>query len=183
MDANRPAPLPAPPMRSPERWLAVLRIAVGLWFAKSIVTKLSITLAWGVLPVPTASDRWIHVMPLLVAKYAEGNPVGFFRDFLEHTVVPHGYLFAQLTAFGEAAVGLGLVSGCLTALAAGLGLVLVLNYGLAVQWQSSAQQGFHYLLITTLVVVLATRAGRTWGLDGWARAQRPGSWLARVPLG
>src|SRR6266702_1686904 len=92
-------------------------------------------------------------------------------------------VFAQLTAFGEVAVGLGLVLGCLTTLASGIGLVLVLNYGLAVQWQGSAQQGFHYMLITSLVVVLATRAGRTWGLDGWARARRPGSWLARVPLG
>lgn len=173
----------APAMRSPERWLAILRIAVGLWFAKAVVTKLSVTLAWGFLPVPTASDRWLHAMPSLVAKYAEGNPIGFFKDFLLHTVVPHSTLFAQLTAFGEAAVGLGLVFGCLTVLASGIGLVLVAHYALAVQWQGSAQQGFHYLLIASLVVLLATRAGRTWGLDGWARARRPGSWLARVPLG
>jgi thiosulfate dehydrogenase (quinone) large subunit len=172
-----------PAMRHPERWLAVLRIAVGLWFAKALFTKVSVALAWGFLPVPTASDRWLHVMPTLVAKYAEGNPVGFFKDFLLGTVVPHSSVFAQLTAFGEIAVGLGLVFGCLTALASGIGLVLVVNYGLAVQWQSSAQQGFHYLLITSLVVILATRAGRTWGVDGWARSHRPGSWLARVPLG
>jgi thiosulfate dehydrogenase [quinone] large subunit len=170
-------------MRYPERWLAVLRIALGVWFAKALFTKLSITLLAGVLPVPAASDRWIRLMPTLVTKYADGNPVGFFRDFLQHTVVQHSYLFAQLTAFGEAAVGVGLVLGCLTVLASAVGLVLVLNYGLAVQWQGSAQQGFHYMLITSLVVVLATRAGRTWGLDGWARARRPGSWLARVPLG
>src|SRR5437667_11133257 len=71
-----------PAMRSPDRWLAGLRIAVGVWFAKAIFTKLSVTLAWGFLPVPTASDRWQHVMPILVTKYAEGNPIGFFREFL-----------------------------------------------------------------------------------------------------
>jgi uncharacterized membrane protein YphA (DoxX/SURF4 family) len=174
---------PVPVMRVPERWLAVLRIAVGVWFAKAIFTKLSIMLAWGFLPIPTASDRWMHVMPTLVGKYAEGNPVGFFREFLQNTVVTHAQLFAQLTAFGEAAAGLGLVFGCLTTLASAIGLVLVVNYGLAVQWQSSAQQGFHYMLITTLVVILATRAGRMWGVDGWVRAHRPGSWLARLPLG
>src|SRR5207237_3528954 len=174
-----------PPLsiRSPERWLAALRIAVGIWFAKAIFTKLSMTLAWGFLPLPTASDRWIHVMPLLVTKYAEGNPVGFFREFLQATVGSHGTLFAQLTAFGEAAVGLGLVFGCLTTLASAIGLFLVVNYGLAVQWQGSSQQGFHYMLITTLVVLLAVRAGRTWGVDGWVRAHRPGWWLARVPPG
>jgi uncharacterized membrane protein YphA (DoxX/SURF4 family) len=172
-----------PAMRSPARWLAVLRIAVGLWFAKAIFTKLSVTLAWGFLPVPTASDRWLHVMPILVSKYAEGNPIGFFRDFLLNTVVPNSHVYAQLTALGEAAVGLGLLFGCLTSLAAGIGLILVVNYGLAVQWQGSAQQGFHYMLITTLVVMLGVRAGRTWGVDGWVRAHRPGSWLARLPLG
>ena len=168
------------PMRSPERWLAVLRIAVGVWFAKAIFTKLSITLAWGFLPVLTASDRWMHVMPTLVAKYAEGNPIGFFRGFLQATVVSHGALFAQLTAFGEATVGLGLVLGCCTTVASAIGLLLVVNYGLAVQWQGSAQQGFHYMLITTLIVLLAVRAGRTWGVDGWVRTHRPRSWLARL---
>src|SRR5256885_2232975 len=162
-------------MRSPERWLAVLRIAVGVWFAKAIVTKLSVTLVWGFLPLPTASDRWLHVMPILVGKYAEGNPVGFFKTFLQDTVIPHASLFAQLTAFGEVAVGLGLVRGCLPALASGMGLVRVLNCGLAVQGGGPAQQGSHPLLLTSLVVILAARAGPPGGLDGWARARRPGS--------
>src|SRR5437763_15070868 len=130
----------AAPMRLPERWVAFLRIAVGIWFAKAIFTKLSITLAGGLLPVPTASGRWSHVMPLLVTKYAEGNPVGSFREFLQATVVSHEVLFAQLTAFGEAAVGLGLLFGCLTALASAIGLVHVGNYGMAVSWQGSAQE-------------------------------------------
>ena len=158
-------------------------LATASFSLKAIFTKLSITLAWGFLPVPTASDRWIHTMPLLVAKYADGNPVGFFREFLQATVGAHGTLFAQLTAFGEAAVGLGLLFGCLTTLASAIGLLLVVNYGLAVQWQGSSQQGFHYMLITTLVVLLGVRAGRTWGVDGWVRTHRPGSWFARLPLG
>src|SRR5207249_8959858 len=85
------------------------------------------TLLWGFLPVPSASDRWQHVMPVLVGKYAEGNPVAFFRDFLQNTVIVHSAPFAQLTALGEAAVGLGLVFGCLTVLASGVGLFLVLD--------------------------------------------------------
>src|SRR5206468_4210345 len=104
MDAQ---PQAVPTMRSPERWLAVLRIAVGLWFLKAL----------------------------------------------------------------------------LTTLAAGIGLLLVGNYGLAVQWQGSAQQGFHYMLVVSLVVILAARAGRYWGADGWLRLRRPGSLLARLPLG
>src|SRR5438445_13473310 len=180
MDAQ---PQAVPTTRSPERWLAVLRIAVGLWFLKALVTKLSVTLLWGFLPLPTASERWLHVMLILVEKYGESNPFGFFRDLLQNTVIPHSQVFAQLTAFGEVAVGLGLTAGLLTTLAAGSGLFLVVNYGLAVQWQGSAQQGFHYMLIVTLIVLLAVRAGRTWGVDGWVRTHRPASWLARLPLG
>src|SRR5207245_9796581 len=100
-----------------------------------------------------------------------------------NTVIPHSQVFAQLTAFGEVAVGLGLTAGFLTTLAAGIGLFLVVNYGLAVQWQGSAQQGFHYMLIVSLVVILAARAGRYWGLDGWLPLRRPGSLFARLPLG
>src|SRR5438093_13260454 len=94
----------APAMRSPERWLAVLRIAVGVWFAKALFTKLSVTLLWGVLPVLSASDRWMHVMQLLVGKYADGNPVGFVREVMQHAVLAQGGLFAQPAALGAAAV-------------------------------------------------------------------------------
>jgi len=170
-------------MRSPERWLAVLRIAIGAWFAKALLTKLSLVLLWGFLPVPSASQRWIHLLPVLIGKYAAGNPLEFFKTFLLNTVIPHSELFAQLTAFGEAAVGLGLVLGCLTTLASGIGLVLVVSYFLAVQWQGPAQQGFHYVLAVSLVVLLATGAGRRWGVDGWVRARHPESLLARLPFG
>lgn len=61
-----------PAMRAPECWLAALRIAIGAWFAKALFTKLSVVLLWGFLPVPTASERWVHILPILLTKYAEG---------------------------------------------------------------------------------------------------------------
>jgi len=39
------------------------------------------------------------------------------------------------------------------------------------------------VLAATLCVILATHAGRRWGVDGWVRARHPGSLLARLPLG
>ena len=47
-------------MRSPDRWLAFLRIVVGLWFLKGVVTKLGIVILGGVIPVPGASARWME---------------------------------------------------------------------------------------------------------------------------
>lgn len=164
-------------MRSPERWLAALRIVVGLWFLKGVVTKLGVTLVWRFLPVPTASDRWLHTMPILVAKYADGNPIGFVKDFLQTMVLPHGQLFAQLTAFAEAAVGLGLTFGLLTVVASALGLWLVVNYGLASQWLGFSQQGFHVVLAACLIAFFFSRAGRTWGLDARVRTRWPDAGL------
>jgi hypothetical protein len=61
-----------------------------------------------------------------------------------------------------------------------VGLFLAVNYGLATQWMSFGQQGFHALLVTSMVIFLFARAGRAWGLDGWmlsALPPRPLRWL------
>jgi len=81
-------------------------------------------------------------------------------------VLPHAKLFATLQTYGEVAVGLGLLVGLLTGLSALVGLFLAANYGLATQWMSFGQQGFHLLLTTSMVIFLCARAGRAWGLDG-----------------
>ena len=48
-------------MAHPAQWLAFVRIIIGLYFAKAVMTKLTIMLVGGVLPVPAVQDRWIHV--------------------------------------------------------------------------------------------------------------------------
>ena len=163
-------------------WLAVLRIAVGLYFAKAVITKLTIVLAGGVLPVPAVSDRWLATMPKIVEKQAVGNPIGFYKDFLEQTVLTHSSLFAHLTAWGETVAGLGPTLGLFTGLASLVGLSLVINYGLATQWMSSGQQGFHLLLFTLMLAFFFSRAGRRWGLDGVIAKRKLGSWLTRRPV-
>ena len=86
-------------------------------------------------------------------------------------------MFATLQAYGEVAVGVGLVLGLLTGLTALVGLFLTVNFGLATQWMSFGQQGFHLLLTTSMLMFLVARAGRVWGLDGWL-LRRPGRrWL------
>ena len=153
-------------MSHPQRWLAVLRLTVGLWFLKSIFTKISIGLMAGFIPVPEASPRWIATMPKLIAKYAADNPFPAYKAFLLGTVVPN-HTFAHLTALGEVAVGLSLTLGLLTEVGAIFGAVQVIFYGLAVQHMSSGQQGFHVMLFAMMIAFLFAHAGRTWGLDAW----------------
>ena len=165
-------------MRSPKAWIAVLRVVVGAWFLKAVWTKLVVEFLWGNAPYLAVSPRFLAFHPKRVAEFAAGNPIGWYREFLEGVVLPNSRLFATLQAFAEAAVGLGLVLGLLTGLTALVGLFLSLNYGLASQWMSFGQQGFHVLLVTSMVVFLGARAGRAWGLDGWILARRD----ARAPL-
>jgi uncharacterized membrane protein YphA (DoxX/SURF4 family) len=169
-------------MSHPAEWLAVLRIVVGLYFVKSLVTKMSVVLIGGFLPLPMVSERWFTVMPKIVARQASENPLPFYKQFLEGTVLPNSNVFAQLTAWGETAVGLGLTLGLLTGLASLVGLILVLNYGLATQWMSPGQQGFHLVLFFLMLAFFFARAGRTWGLDRWIARRRPGFFLARRPF-
>lgn len=175
---------PRPPVSlvRPECWLVALRIAVGLYFVKSLVTKMSIVFVAGFIPVPMTSARWIEVMPKIVAKQASDNPILWYKHFLEQTVLPHSTLFAHLTAWGETAVGLGLTLGLLTGIAAIIGLFLVTNYGLATQWMSPGQQGFHLVLFVIMLACFFARAGRVWGLDGWLARTYPRSRLTRRPF-
>src|SRR5947207_12404303 len=118
-------------MIAPQTCIAVLRIVVGAWFVKAVWTKLVIEWLWEIVPYPAVSGRFIGFHPKRVAEFAAGNPVGWYKDFLENVVLPHASLFAKLQAYGEVVVGIGLILGLLTGLTATIGLFLTANYGLA----------------------------------------------------
>ena len=167
-------------MKTPEIWIALLRIVVGAWFLKAVWTKLTISLAWGLVPYIDVAPRFINFYPKRVAEFAAGNPIGWYKDFLEQTVLPHAATFATLQVWGEVAVGIGVTLGLLTRLSALVGLYLAVNFGLASQWMSFGQQGFHLLLVTSMVIFIGAGAGRAWGIDAWLlrRAGPPGRrWL------
>src|SRR5262249_20770628 len=153
-------------MKVPHIWLAVLRIVVCAWFLKAVWTKLTVEFAWGVVPYLAVSPRFLGFQPKRVAEFANGNPVDWYKQFLEGTVLPHAQLFAHLQSYGEVAVGLALLLCLCIGLMSLFGLFLTLNYGLATQWMSFGQQGFHVLLVTSMIMFLGARAGRVWGLDG-----------------
>jgi len=170
-------------MVAPQFWIAILRLVVGVWFLKAVWTKLTMAVVLGVIPYPAVSSRFLGFQPKRVAEFAAGNPVAWYKEFLEGTVVPDAELWATLQAYGEVAVGVGLVLGLLTGLSALVGLFLAVNYGLATQWMSFGQQGFHVLLTTSMIIFVTTRAGRAWGIDGLILSRaRPGArrWLTLV---
>jgi uncharacterized membrane protein YphA (DoxX/SURF4 family) len=167
-------------MRHPDRWLAAVRIVVGLWFLKSIQSKIAWTFLGGVMPIPSVSERWIGFMPSRIEEWIASNPPLWYKEFLEQTVLPNSELFAKLTAIGEVLVGIGVTFGILTVLFSVGGLWLVLNYFVASLGQNFNQQGLHVVLMACFVSFVAARAGRTWGVDGWLVRRYPHSLLVRL---
>src|SRR5450432_695426 len=63
--------------------------------------------------------------------FAHGSPIG---GFLLHVVVPHAMLFGFMVAFGEIAIGLGVLIGLLLRPAAFFGMLLSLIFFFSVTW-------------------------------------------------
>lgn len=164
----------------PSEWMAFLRIIVGLYFVKALWQKLE--LLGGILPLPMASGRWIETMPKIVTRQASENPILWYKQFLEGTVLQNPALFAHLTAVGEAAVGIGLTLGLLTGLSSAVGFTMALAYGLATQWMSPGQRGFHLVLVACMIAFFGSRAGRRWGVDAVIARRNPDSLWARRPF-
>jgi thiosulfate dehydrogenase [quinone] large subunit len=97
-----------------------------------------------------------------VAKAAGDHPAvqDWYASFLKTFVIPHPAIWAYLITFGELAVGLGLVVGCLTGIAAFFGLVMNFNYLLAGTVSTNPILGFLAVLL-----ILAWRVAGYYGID------------------
>jgi len=92
-------------------------------------------------------------------KMAQTSSPGFYRPFLEQVVIPHSHAFALAVAWGEALLGVSLLFGAFTNLAALLGILLIANLYLASgSWEA-------LLYGTMCLVFLCLSAGSRWGLD------------------
>ncbi len=87
---------------------------------------------------------------------------GWYADFLRSFVLPHAATWSWLVALGEIAVGIGLVLGLLTGIAAFFGGLMNANYLLAGTVSTNPT-----LFILATWLVLAWRVAGYWGLDRW----------------
>lgn len=84
----------------------------------------------------------------------------WYAWFLQHVVIPNAGAFAYMITFGEVLVGLGLLVGALTGIAAFFGLVMNLNYLLAGTVSTNPLLG-----VLAVLVVLAWRIAGYYGVD------------------
>lgn len=88
----------------------------------------------------------------------------WYAWFLENLVLPHANLWSHAIAYGEVLVGLGLIFGLLTFLAAFFGGLMNMNYLLAGTVSSNP-----VLLFLTILIMLAHKTAGWIGLDYYRR--------------
>lgn len=85
---------------------------------------------------------------------------GWYASFLEHVVVPNAALFSYLVIFGETLIGLALILGAFTGIAAFFGVFMNASFIFA------GTAGANPLMaMVAILIVLAWRVAGWWGLD------------------
>jgi thiosulfate dehydrogenase [quinone] large subunit len=119
MTSDSPGPLP--PWN---RWIPVpLRLFMGVTFLYAGMQKLADPQYFN----PAARGSIGHQ----IAAFATASPL---RGFLLGVALPHATLFGALVAYGELAIGLGMLLGLLWRVAALFGLLLNLLFLLSADW-------------------------------------------------
>jgi thiosulfate dehydrogenase [quinone] large subunit len=99
---------------------------------------------------------------LVKASGAHPSVQGWYASFLQTFVLPNAGWWSFLITWGEVAVGLGLLLGALTGIAAGFGVLMNFNYLLAGTVSINPILG-----VFGLFLVLAWRVAGLIGLDAW----------------
>jgi uncharacterized membrane protein YphA (DoxX/SURF4 family) len=148
------------------RLAATVRILTGV---------LLIALGWG-----KATGDFVTTGFAASAREMAAASWPFWRAFLEQTVIPHASTFAWALALSEIAVGIGLVLGLLTRVAAAGGMALMVAILLGSgrggpgatwdQWVTAGLTAKFTLLL--LLLIFAVDPGKVWGLDGRLQKRR-----------
>ena len=86
--------------------------------------------------------------------------MGGMRSFLQHIVLPNTGIFAYIITFGETCVGLGLLCGAFTGIAALFGIFMNLNY-----LCSGSISVSPILIVLSFFLILAWRVAGYYGAD------------------
>lgn len=138
-------------------WL-VVRLYLGYEWISAGLEKLGAP-AWTGSQAGTALAGFVKGA---VGKASGDHPAvqGWYASFLQSFVIPNAGLFGYLVAIGETLVGLGLILGALTGVAAFFGIVMNANYLLAGTVSTNP-----ILAFLAIFIVLAWRNAGWIGLD------------------
>jgi thiosulfate dehydrogenase [quinone] large subunit len=140
-------------------WL-VVRVYVGWQWLTEGIDKAQ-TSGWIGAERGTFITTWV-TRALTKTQGAHPDVQGWYGAFLQSVVLPHAIFWSYAVTFGECAVGLGLILGLFTGIAAFFGTVMNGSYLLA---GTVSINPILFALATLLV--LAWKTAGWWGLDRW----------------
>ncbi|ULL16628.1 DoxX family membrane protein [Paenibacillus sp. H1-7] len=140
-------------------WL-IVRLYVGYSWVTSGWGKVT-NEAWTGAKAGTALQGFIK--GALTKAEAGKDVTGWYAHFLENVVLPNAKIMGYIVAFGELLVGLGLILGLLTGIAAFFGGVMNVSFLFA-----GALSTNPILFILATWLVLAWKNAGWYGLDRWA---------------
>jgi thiosulfate dehydrogenase (quinone) large subunit len=176
--------------RFPEPSLARFFLAsegsAALWFVVRMEVGAEWALAgWAKIQSPvwgTSGKAMAGFVAGALAKASGPNPAvqGWYAWFLLHAVQPNVGLFSFAITYGEFAVGLGVLLGVLTGIAAGFGVLMNLNYLLAGTVSINPILGVFGLFLVFSWRVCGWIGGDRQVLPALGLPWKPGTWF-RVP--
>ncbi|MFA6536039.1 MAG: DoxX family membrane protein [Candidatus Paceibacterota bacterium] len=141
-------------------WL-VIRLYVGYEWLMAGISKLN-SPAWLGEQAGTALKGFLAgALQKTVGEHPD--VAGWYASFIQNFVLNHPIVFSNLVVYGEIAVGLGLILGLFTGIAAFFGSFMNLNYLLAGTVSTNPVLG-----ILQLFLILAWRIAGWYGLDRFA---------------
>jgi len=156
-------------------WL-IVRLYVGYWWLVAGLEKLTgYNFAFGPgFAQPTGEGPWVFgahdgaaLQGFIAGALAQAHgpfPAvqGWYAAFLQSFVLPNAVAFSYVVTFGEILVGLGLIFGVLTGIAAFFGLFMNLNFLLAGAVSINPIIG-----TLAILIVLAWRVAGYYGIDSY----------------
>jgi len=114
-----------------------------------------------------------------LAKASGANPSvqGWYAWFLQHMVLPNASVFSFMITWGEFAVGLGVLLGLLTGIAAGFGVLMNLDYLLAGTVSINPVLGMFGLFLCFSWRVCGWIGVDRWLLPALGLPWKPGTWF------
>jgi len=140
-------------------WL-IIRVYAGWEWLTAGYEKI-ISPAWFGSQAGTALSGFVNGA---LAKTSGANPAvqGWYAAFLSNVVLPNAALFSRIVAVGELLVGIGLILGIFTGIAAFFGGFMNVNYLLAGTVSTNP-----FLFVFATWLVLAWKTAGWLGLDHW----------------
>jgi thiosulfate dehydrogenase (quinone) large subunit len=149
-------------------WL-IVRVYVGWqWFSEGL-DKVQ-TPAWAGAKAGTFLTTWIDGA-LKKTQGAHPDVQGWYGFFLNHVVLPHAAFWSCAVSYGELFVGLGLIFGLFTGIAAFFGTTMNASYLLAGTVSINP-----ILFALGSLLVLAWKTAGYWGADRFVLARLGTPW-------